>query len=229
MDPPGATSAWRVPLVWEHLEQVERRELLRQVVEKLEVERAVKQETEVGTLVRLKVHFLPEQEIIIPPQKRVRDKKTCTGVARLTPPQLAVLYWMAQGKQIKEVADILVIPVSNIRTYMSQIRRIMGIKDINEIARLAAGQVQANPEIAGGRFAQSPGDGTGGITGGRSSISEIDAGVPTLRQRCTTKGNREAHGPVGVNGQNTARSNLGNAKATTIYEAVQKAKVHGWL
>ena len=87
------------PQVWENLLFAERREMLRHLVEKLEVDcpQGQGQGELVGTIVRLKLHLLPEQEFIVPPQKRERGKKTTSGVARLTPRHLALLYWLEQG------------------------------------------------------------------------------------------------------------------------------------
>lgn len=129
------------PVTWKYANQDVRRALLADVTEYLKISR-----TEHHLVVRLKFRLCAAHEFELPVAKRYRARKTARGVAGLTRRHLALLYWVDEGKTSPEIAKQMEIQMGTVRTLFGQIRALMDIHNIGEIARLARGRVRA--EIA---------------------------------------------------------------------------------
>jgi hypothetical protein len=88
--------------VWRHLVLEEKREVLRQLLERLSLDKAPDGKT---PLLTIKVHLLPAQTVpVVQASVYPRRKAATRGVAALTPRQLAFLYHLQQGKTEREAA-----------------------------------------------------------------------------------------------------------------------------
>ena len=115
------------PAVWEHLSADERREVLRQLVETLTVDREGR-----DLIVRLKVCLLPEQQITVARDSAVRMKEKPTGPAAVPPRQLVLLHYIGQGKTRQEAAEAMGIEDSTSRSFVRQIQKHLGTKNMTD-------------------------------------------------------------------------------------------------
>lgn len=126
------------PSTWKHTNQDERKTILWRIIETLTLQR-----TPYDLVIRLKLHGCAECIFEVPLQKRQRPKKTARGVAGLTPRHLALLHWLDQGREPAQAAHEMQIQPNTVRTLTMQIRKLMGMHDMQEITRLARGRVHA--------------------------------------------------------------------------------------
>ena len=134
--------------VWQHLDFSERREVLCQLIEELTVD--TKERDHRGkcagrseSVVRVKVALLPEQVLALVHEKVKRKEKPTTGLAGLSKRHLSLLYWIGQGKSRDEAAEAMAITRSTVNIFAQQIKARLGVRDLQEAARLAKGRVQA--------------------------------------------------------------------------------------
>jgi len=85
--------------VWSVLGADERRQLVADLTEYVMIERTAYRQSRL----RVKLHFLPEQAVLLP-HSRSLEGGFQTGVAGLTPRELALLYWTREGCSIKQIA-----------------------------------------------------------------------------------------------------------------------------
>lgn len=138
----------RFPALWQHLDLMERREVLRHLVESLTVDQDAAhsgplKSGNVTAIVRVRVALLPEQTLVLRRAKRQRQEKATTGLAGLTPRQLAYLYWVSQNKTNCEAAVLMGVSVYTIRNFTTGIRKRTGLFQMAEAARQARGYIQA--------------------------------------------------------------------------------------
>jgi DNA invertase Pin-like site-specific DNA recombinase/DNA-binding CsgD family transcriptional regulator len=87
------------PRLWEALTPDERRQLVKELTEYAVVERTGYRQSRL----RVKIHFLPEQSAVLPHGHSLVGGYGA-GVAGLTPRELALLYWVGQGKSAVQIA-----------------------------------------------------------------------------------------------------------------------------
>lgn len=87
------------PRLWEALNPDEQCQLVRDLTEYAVVERIGYRQSRL----RVKIHFLPEQNAVLPHGHSLIGGYGA-GVAGLTPRELALLYWVGQGKSAVQIA-----------------------------------------------------------------------------------------------------------------------------
>ena len=128
------------PRVWDSLEIEEKRELLANLVESLSFTREGR-----DVVMRLKLIFREEKEIVIPPDKRAPTEKT--GVRSLTQRQLAILDLLSEGHSRREIARRLGIEETAVNSHLWFVRRQLGVAAIEEAIRLAWPRIEAERQF----------------------------------------------------------------------------------
>lgn len=123
---------------WAHLNLEERRQLLFLMLETCSVERVGQDIT-----LRIKLHFLPEREVLLLVPNGYKKKPEGIGPHALTPRQLAFLHHINQGKTPAEAQKELGIASNTTRSMMTDIRKRMGTHDIKECASAARSRIQS--------------------------------------------------------------------------------------
>ena len=127
------------PLIWEHLDLSERREVLCLLLEKLSADRE-------DRLIHLtiKVHMLPERKVVIPYRSnRGKNRSNLDPVAQLTQRELSVLYYVQQGLGQAEIATRIGVEKYSVKKYMEKMRRNFGHQSIEDIVKAAAARIEA--------------------------------------------------------------------------------------
>ena len=114
---------------WLHLNLEERRQLLFLMLETCSVERVGRDIT-----LRLKLHFLPEREVLLMIPTGYKKKVEGLGPHALTPRHLAFLHHLNQGKTTAQAGEALGIVSNTTRFMITEIRKRMGMHDIQECA-----------------------------------------------------------------------------------------------
>ncbi len=126
-----------LPLVWEHLNGDERREVLSLVLEKLTVDRQGR-----DACVQIKVRLLPERSIPIM-FKTAKMKQKPSGLAALTPRHLAILHHAGQGKTRAQIAQAMNINYGSANALISKILKVLEVDDLAGATALAAERIEA--------------------------------------------------------------------------------------
>jgi len=120
----------RIDETWDQLDGAQKRDLLRGLLERLELTR-----TDGELVLTIKPYVLPAI------QHRLNDGRngtlTIDGVGDFTPRQLALLAHVLDGKDYQEIARIWNVNAQNVYGIARAIRTKSGIGDIQEIARRA--------------------------------------------------------------------------------------------
>jgi site-specific DNA recombinase len=127
-----------LPLVWEHLNGDERREVLSLVLEKLTVDRRGR-----DACVKIKVRLLPESEVPIMFKTTHQMKQKPTGVLALSQRHLAVLHHAGQGKTRAQIAQAMNINYGSATTLVSQIFKILEVRDLDQAVAMTRERVEA--------------------------------------------------------------------------------------
>jgi len=130
------------PKVWEHLDNIEKRQLLALLIEegKLTVDRTGR-----DILIKIKVHFLPERErIILYRTFRGINRTLASGVQRLTLRQMVLLHYAGQGKSRTECAELMGCKVHSIYSIEKVIRKNLGGVSWKEAVEMTRERVEAN-------------------------------------------------------------------------------------
>lgn len=171
------------PLIWRHLTLEEKREVLRQMLERLALSKSPDGKT---PLLTIKVHLLPERTVPVLQQPVFKKRKEATkGVAALTPRQLAFLYHIGEGKTEREAAEAMGVVYGTARRFVEMIRKALDVYDMQEAVRLAGARLHQE----GHTLPLSAGKQPGNLTSGSGSRHEKakQAGVevylePELRE-----------------------------------------------
>ena len=123
---------------WAHLNLEERRHLLFLMLETCSVERVGRDIT-----LRIKLHFLPEREVLLLVPNGYKKKPEGIGPHVLTPRQLAFLHHINQGKTPVEAEKEMGIVSNTTRFMMTDIRKRMEMHDIKECASAARPRIQS--------------------------------------------------------------------------------------
>ncbi len=121
---------------WLHLNLEERRQLLFLMLETCSVERVGRDIT-----LRLKLHFLPEREVLLMIPTGYKKKVEGLGPHALTPRHLAFLHHLNQGKTTAQAGEALGIVSNTTRFMMTEIRKRMGMHDIQECAAASRSRI----------------------------------------------------------------------------------------
>ncbi len=130
------------PLLWENLDNDERRQLLSLLIEPqgLLIDRAERDIT-----VRLKIQLLPHVErTIINRTYRGINRTKATGLMRLTQTQMLLIHHALQGKSRPQIAEAMDCKVASIYSLEKTIRKNMGGISWTETLELARERVEAN-------------------------------------------------------------------------------------
>ena len=127
-----------LPGVWELMDPDERRQLLRDLTEYVVIERQGTARAEL----RLKVHFLPEQRLELPPGKS-RAAGFHAGVAGLSPRELALLYWVGEGLTLAQVQAKWSGNGGHLYNLRRSVFRRLEVDDLEEAVALAAARIEA--------------------------------------------------------------------------------------
>jgi len=211
--------------IWEHLENTEKRQLLALLIEegKLTVDRTGR-----DILMKIKVHFLPEQEkTILYRTFRGINQTNATPLQRLRLRQMVLLYYAGQGKTYKECAELMRCKLPSIYTLAKTIRRNLGVDNWEDAIEMSRARVEANvAQLPLGK----PGRKAKNETNLRPFISPILMEVLELFAKgATVKEASERLGlpPVTVQGR---RSRILKLMGTSsILEATEKARELGIL
>lgn len=117
-------------LLWQHLEPVERTELLRAAIESL----VVIDEGDSATMI-LKLHLLPEIRQLLPRVNAPRGKVTKGGPESLTLPELACLWHLMHGKKAVDAAAAMGITESTFSTMVKRAKERLNAEDVKEAIR----------------------------------------------------------------------------------------------
>ena len=214
------------PQVWEHLLPPEQRAVMQQLLEYVRIERQ-----EAGIVAHLKVLLLPARAEFLPDQRvQPRKRKTTTLVAALTPRHLALLHWLNEGKTLREAAGCMNIIYSTVRQFVMQIRKLMGEKDLLEIARQARGRIHAELSTLPLHGFQGPQEVRVESGSERVYVSpKLMEVLPLYASGAQTKEIARLTGleMTTVTGRRTRLLEV--FQATTMYEVAQKAKKMGLL
>lgn len=121
--------------VWEQLDIDEQRQLLKNLIEKLTLRRSDRN----TVILRVKLLFADEEEIVIRPDRR--PPKAKTGVESLTQRQLAVLHLFEQGLRYKEIAEKLGVTPQCVCSTALAARKQLGVQTNEEAIRLAESRI----------------------------------------------------------------------------------------
>ncbi|HTE18871.1 MAG TPA: hypothetical protein VK689_10905, partial [Armatimonadota bacterium] len=130
-----------VPVVWAALAPDERRQLVADLTEYVVVERTGYRQSRL----RVKVHFLPEQSGLLPHAHSLNGGYA-VGVDGLTERELALLYWLGQGRGIKEIAAHWNADSTGVYRLTRRIRERLQVETLEEAVALAWIRVQAEKE-----------------------------------------------------------------------------------
>ena len=123
--------------LWAALSAEERRHLVEVLVESISIERVGE-----DMRVRIMLHLLGERVIRVPQLIRHRKANRAAGVDGLDPRQLALLKHWLDGKDRREIMELFDVAYQTVASIMFQIREHMGIRDLDEIARLAEPRIR---------------------------------------------------------------------------------------
>jgi len=148
------------PSLWRHLALEEKREVLRQLLERLSLDKAPDGKT---PLLTLKVHLLPEQVVPVAQASVYPKRKGATrGVDALTPRQLALLYHLQQGKTEREAAQAMGVIPATVRRFIQGIRQALDVYEMNEAVRLCAARLHHEAHTLPLGAGKQPGNETSG-------------------------------------------------------------------
>jgi len=130
-----------LPRVWAALNPEERRQLLASLLEYIYI----------GPLpdgrfvVRMKMHFLPEvtEEL---PNARSRASGLFDDVEHLTKRELAALYWLQKGWDVKKIAEHWQTTREAVHYLIRSVKRRLGVDDIRQAVALAAHRLDAEKD-----------------------------------------------------------------------------------
>lgn len=125
------------PAVWEHLNFDERRQLLQLLIERVSADREGR-----DMAVRLKLHLLPERQILVPTLSVKKMKFKPPGVAGLTPRQLALLKHIGDGKSRKEIREVWNVSRACVATVVWDVQKHLGMRDLEDAAQLAQPRIR---------------------------------------------------------------------------------------
>lgn len=126
------------PLMWEHQDMDERRQLLMILLEKLTVDRRGR-----DAIVKIKIHMLPEQELPLMFRSMRHKNEKPSGLQSLTPRHLAFLYHVGQGKKRREIAELMNVSYATVSTYWTQVRDRLEVSSEEDAAKMAAERIEA--------------------------------------------------------------------------------------
>jgi len=127
--------------VWDQLEVDEQRQLLKNLIESLTLRRSDRN----TVVMKLKLLFGDEEEIVIPPDKR--PPKAKAGIESLTQRQLAVLHLFEQGLSYKEIAEKLGVTPQCVCSTALAARKQLGVSTNEEAIRAAESRIEAELEF----------------------------------------------------------------------------------
>lgn len=131
----------QLPALWRAMNAEERRHLLDSMLEYIYIGPAEGKKFEV----RMKIHFLPEVAEAVP-SARSRASGLFDDVEHLTPRELAVLYWLREGKSVDEIAEMWGTTREALHYLMRSIKRRLGVDNMEEAIALAAHRLDAEKE-----------------------------------------------------------------------------------
>lgn len=123
--------------IWSVLEPEERRSLVQELTQYVVLERTGFR----SACLRLKVHFLPEQRVVLHHSKS-RAAGYAVGVNGLTARELALLYLVSQGKSLLEVAAHWHSCPSAVYIHRRHILERLGVQSLEEALELAAERIE---------------------------------------------------------------------------------------
>lgn len=119
------------PRIWDQLDDDERKEALHTIIERCSLERAEGNDL----LMRLKLPYLPEQEIPMPSAIKRRAE---TGVWSLSLRELAYLWHRRAGLDEERIAKLWDTCRQNVLCKRYSIRERLGVEDMDEAVRMAS-------------------------------------------------------------------------------------------
>ena len=124
--------------VWHYLNLDERRQALSLLVSDLRVDRE-------GTTIRvhLQTALLPPQELLLAAPTSQGSRRKATGVAALTPRQLALLYHVNEGRSLKEASEKMGVSYSTVKSFSWQVQKELEIGNLIDAAALARPRIYA--------------------------------------------------------------------------------------
>jgi site-specific DNA recombinase len=123
--------------IWGVLSGEERRVLVRELTEYVVLERTAMRQARM----RVKVHFLPEQTLILA-HSRSRAAGHGTGVDGLTRRELALLCLYAEGKTLKEIAACWGAEMSGLYQKQRSVLRRLGVSTLEEAVSQAWSRIE---------------------------------------------------------------------------------------
>jgi DNA-binding CsgD family transcriptional regulator len=133
------------PAAWGHLDVDEQRALLAALLERITVHRNTDARSSPNHLfnVKIKVRLLAEYERPVFYALTASMKVKPTGLESLSKRHLAYLYRVSQGKSKAEISEIFGVRYDTIPSFIMEIRRCLGVTDINEAAAIARPRILA--------------------------------------------------------------------------------------
>ena len=124
--------------VWHHLNLDERRQVLSLLVNELRIDRE-------GTTIRvhLQTVLLPPQELCLAAPTSQGSRRKATGIAALTPRQLALLHHVNEGRSLKEASEKMGVSYSTVKSFSWQVQKELEIGNLVDAAALARPRINA--------------------------------------------------------------------------------------
>ncbi len=128
-----------LPVIWEHLDFDEKRQVLLLLLEKVTADRE-------DRLIRLKikVQLLPQREVVIPYRNhRGKNRSEADPVTLLTKRELSILHYLSLGLSQVQVAQKLGLKKDSIWVMTKAIRKKCGRRSTSEVIELARERIAA--------------------------------------------------------------------------------------